>query len=728
MTPKRDNRLSTVMAFAGLLLFCLGGTTSRAADARAVDKTPKLVITKAVWGILPDGPLFDVTGAVVRLVEGDSLSVDADNANFGDPAPGNASKKLRVDYMLNGTAGSQTVDDFDTILIGKAKKPPTKKRPATPAPMLTSDPKTWQRVPKSVAEPIDGVTLGEHGLFRPAMEKHTAYLLADANLDDMVWRFRQIAGVRNPPGQQRGWEKMFPAHAAQFLIGAGNTLRWGDNADLRQRMNDLIDALKACRTTDGLLAAPYGNGEEGYSFMLLAHGLVAAADAGNRDADDVLAAWAKWYRQRVVNLTAKDPRGTFNGQNYFAATALMLAYSAPGGVSEDVLAAYQHVHPEWMALLAERELEGIWKMPLGHPHSAYCYGWLGFLDIYRATGDRRLLDAMLGGWELYCGHWQHPGGTLAICESDIYPPDTLHITPIAHTGETCSMVWWARFNHQLHQLFPSNEKYVAEIEKVIYNVGLANQTGKSIAYHTRLEGGKESPGIDHTCCEVVGSYLYATLPQYIYSIADDGLYVNLYEPSAIAWKKANRMLQFTMNSRFPFHPEISLRLDAEAPVALKVRVRTPVWAAGEMPILVNGKQVAIGVPGSYTELDRIWTGGDTITFTLPMGFRVILYKGADQVPEHKRYSIVYGPILMAAVGPLGAKVPLPDFGKQKNYTHLVRIAHDPGKPQEWLSPKADQPLGFDIEGQTAPCLKPYWQVDSRESFTCFPVIEPGRQK
>ena len=76
--------------------------------------------------------------------------------------------------------------------------------------------------------------VGEHGLFRPAMDRHTAYLLADANLDDMVLRFRQVAGVKSPPGQQRGWEKMFPAHAAQFLIGAGNTLRWAENADLRR--------------------------------------------------------------------------------------------------------------------------------------------------------------------------------------------------------------------------------------------------------------------------------------------------------------------------------------------------------------------------------------------------------------------------------------------------------------------------------------------------------------
>jgi len=729
MTPKTRFFAPSITALICGLLLGLGGSNSHAVDVRATERAPKLVIVKAVWGILPDGPSFDVTEDVAYIVEDDSLSVAAENANFGDPAPGNASKKLKVDYLLHGVAGSITVNEFDKISLGPKTKPIESKGPATQAPMLTSDSTTWQRVPNSVAGPVSGVALDKHGLFHQSLDKHTAYLLADANLDDMVLRFRQVAGVKHPPGQQRGWEKMFPAHAAQFLIGAGNTLRWEENADLRRRMDGLIAALKACRTADGLLAAPYGDGEEGYSFMLLAHGLVAAAAAGNRDANDLLAAWAKWYRLRVEKSTAGNPRSILtSGQNYFAATALMLAGFAPGGRPEDVLAAYKHVHPEWMSLLAQRKLKAIWKMPGGHPHSAYCYGWIGFLDIYRATGDRRLLDAMLGGWELYRSHWQHPGGTLAICEGDRYPPDTLHITPIAHTGETCSMVWWAKFNHKLHQLFPADERYVAEIEKVIYNVGLANQTGKSISYHTHLEGRKDSPGIDHTCCEVVGSYLFATLPEYIYSIADDGLYVNLYESSSITWKKADQTLQLSMSSQFPFHPEVALHFSAAKPVAMKLRVRTPVWATKEMPIAVNGQQLAIGKPGRYVVLDRIWTGGDRVEFLLPMGFRVTPYKGADQVPGHKRYSILYGPVLMAAVGPY-QQVPLPSFCQHENHTFLVRIAHDPAKPQEWLKAKEDlQPLSFAIDGQIAPFLKPYWQVESNENFTCFPVIERKEQR
>jgi hypothetical protein len=93
---------------------------------------------------------------------------------------------------------------------------------------------------------------------------------------------------------------------------------------------------------------------------------------------------------------------------------------------------------------------------------------------------------------------------------------------------------------------------------------------------------------------------------------------------------------------------------------------------------------------------------------------------------------------MAAVAPLDDKnkVALPDFvflddkkkvdensvKQLKKWTYLVRIAHDPALPKEWLTPKPGQPLSFSVAGQAEPNLKPFWRID-QESYTCYPVIE-----
>lgn len=80
------------------------------------DKPSKLVIRKAVYGDLPDGAKTDVTAKVATKVANDSLSIEATNDNFGDPAE-NVGKKLTVDYTFDGKDGSKTVNENETLTI-----------------------------------------------------------------------------------------------------------------------------------------------------------------------------------------------------------------------------------------------------------------------------------------------------------------------------------------------------------------------------------------------------------------------------------------------------------------------------------------------------------------------------------------------------------------------------------------------------------------------------------
>jgi hypothetical protein len=639
-------------------------------------------------------------------------------------------------------------------------------------PWFTSDSNSWKRVPYEAVAPTGGVSVAQDGLFKPVMERSVAYLLADwrSNVDDMLLWPRRVAKIANPPGQIVSWfEGMFPSHAASFLLGAGSTLQWQERPELRSRLNQVIEGLKACRLPDGGLKTPVSNLPCAcFSIHLFAHGIMSAGMAGNKDAWELLSATALQYRQDVAAATAKNPRWGEKAANYYGVSACAVEALSPGGVKADIECALKHTHPRWMKMLADRNPAGIWQPPVSYPHAAATYGFVGYLDLYRLTGDRRLLDAMLGAWELMSGYWQQPGGSFTICEQDVYPPGSLYITPYSHTGEFCAIVWWIKLNQKVHQLFPMQERYVNEIEKCIYNVGLSNQDQcGGVRYHTNLEGSKDWAGQYLSCCESVGPYLYGSLPEYIFTLANDGLFVNLYEPSSITWKLADQSPQLIMTSRFPFRPEVTLRLQNVKPIAMKLRIRAPAWAAKDMPIMVNGKLTAVGKPGSYVVLDRTWGDGDQVEFTLPMDFRVTVYEGADQIPGHKRSSIMYGPIVMAALGPMSAVTPynLPHNFKSPykprqgpNITYLLRIQGDPKNPSEWLTPLADQPLNFSIVGQGEHFLKPYWQVggntraydenemkslhqESRKSerglrrcensqseiaafFTCFPVIEP----
>jgi DUF1680 family protein len=198
------------------------------------------------------------------------------------------------------------------------------------------------------------------------------------------------------------------------------------------------------------------------------------------------------------------------------------------------------------------------------------------------------------------------------------------------------------------------------------------------------------------------------LPEHIYSIAPDGLYMHLYEPSTVRWTQNGRAMALTVQTRFPLANDVAGTVKVSAPTAAKIRIRVPSWASGAMEVSINGKAAGTGKPGTYVVLDRQWTDGDKVSFTLPATLRVTRYRGQDAVAGKTRYSIEYGPILLAAVG-----------------AAHVDLALDKGSAPEsmgdHLEAVAGSPLHFALRGSPDKRLMPYYQI-SDEKFTCYPTI------
>jgi DUF1680 family protein len=204
--------------------------------------------------------------------------------------------------------------------------------------------------------------------------------------------------------------------------------------------------------------------------------------------------------------------------------------------------------------------------------------------------------------------------------------------------------------------------------------------------------------------------MLGSLPEYIYSIAPDGLYVNLFEPSIVTWPAGGQTLELKTTTRFPFHPDVQLRLAAAQPSPAKIRVRVPNWAAQEMPIQINGSLAAGGKPGTYVTLDRTWSEGDTIGFRLPMEFKLTRYAGVDQIAGHERFALEYGPVLLALVGSSDARLVVRDGERHEDLL-------------KQLKPKSGQPLHFTLEGDPTHEYIPYWEVPYKAAFTCYPIVD-----
>jgi DUF1680 family protein len=212
----------------------------------------------------------------------------------------------------------------------------------------------------------------------------------------------------------------------------------------------------------------------------------------------------------------------------------------------------------------------------------------------------------------------------------------------------------------------------------------------------------------NTCCEGQGTRIYGSLPEYIYSTAPDGIYVDLFAASEIKYTVRDRNISLKMDTKFPYDPDVEIRVGNESPLENVVRIRIPSWAASEMPVKVNGIETGRGKPGTYFEIERKWENGDVISFTLPMDFRVTKYTGAEQGFEDNHYAVEYGPILMGMVGVKGKKK---DIG----------VKATPEKIKSLLRPVPGKPLHFSIEGTSEFEYWPYFEIQD-EPFSCFPAF------
>ena len=560
-------------------------------------------------------------------------------------------------------------------------------------------------------------------LFRS--DNNIGYLLSSFSVDEMLRPFRERAGkpigtdLRKPRGF---WDLDLPGSSAgRFLMGAGNTLRWQEHAELRRWMNEIVDGIAECRQPNGyIMAYPeesiFHSERAGYTRAWVTHGLIEACYAGNTKAFDLLRGYYDWFDK--CPYLPKLMRGTSQGVQGMIANTRM--YFTPVGQPLD-LQVIQRYYQEnyWLEGLAQRDEEMVWQYPYDRPHNYLITDFEAYLDLYRATGDKRYLNAVLGAWQLYHDNWEHVGGSIAITEFGEFPPKSYRLKEqflFCETGELCGSSFWAFLNQRLHLLDPAQEKYVAEIEKAIYNVGIANQVDtRGLMYHARLVGLKGDMMVsicDNSCCEGQGTRFLGAIPEFLYSIVpegpDAGLFVDMFAPSSIRWSQAGQELQLTTKTSFPETPEVELTFSLAQPQRSTIRVRTPSWAAAEMPVHVNGQLAASGKPGSYVVLDRTWRSGDTISFTLPVAFRLTRYTGMDKIEGHERYALEYGPILMAIEDSEDARL----LARGTNAEDFLKQ----------LTPSFGRPLHFEIAGNQQHHYAPYFAIKN-DPFTCYPVID-----
>ena len=456
-------------------------------------------------------------------------------------------------------------------------------------------------------------------------------------------------------------------HVGKFLHAA--TLAWANtgDADLKTKLDRVVGRLLKTQEEDGYLGT-YAPDHRWTSWDVWIHkydllGLLTYyqythelpdTDPAHKLSDDALTAC-----RRIGDLLIKT-FGTGPGQRDINKSGEHVGM-APDSVLEPIVLLYRATNdpryltfaryivsnydaPGGPAILASLEKYNSVRKVANAKAYEMTSNFNGLLELYRATGDKRLMADMLIAWSDIVMNRLYPTGSASsheLYQDDFHFPNTAS----GNICETCVTVTWEQMNVQLLRL-TGDARFADEIERSAYNhlLGAQKPNGDDWAYYTPLEGRKPYDSAT-TCCHSSGPRGIALLPEVAAMISEDnGVVLNLYNTGSYSAPLKSGKVTIEEQTNYPLDGKISLTVTPERNGArFPLRLRIPAWST-EAEVVVNGKPAQIEcAPGSYALLSRRWNQGDTVTVDLKIPVRLAF---GDHENDGKA-ALLYGPLVLA---------------------------------------------------------------------------------
>ncbi len=594
-------------------------------------------------------------------------------------------------------------------------------------------PSVFTQTPRLKTFPLSDVRL-LNGPFKRAQQTDLKYILA-LDPDKLLAPYMREAGI-SPAGKTYGnWEGTgLDGHiGGHYLSALANMYASTGDKELFRRLNYMVDRIAECQEKNG---NGYVGGVPGGKVMWqdVAQGKINAGSfslnnkwvpwynihklfagladvyliAGNPKAKSVLVKLSDW----AINLTA----GLTDQQ------VQRMLRSEHGGMNEvfaDVAAITGD--PRYLQLARRFSHQNILDPLLQQKDSltglhanTQIPKVIGYMRVAEVAGQEDWANAARFFWNTVVENRTVSIGGNSVREH-FHPADNFISMMESKEGpETCNSYNMLKLTKHLFLANPS-VKYMDYYERTLYNHILSSQhPDGGFVYFTPMRPRHyrvySQPQQGFWCCVGSGLENHGKYGELIYSHNDKDLFVNLYIPSRLNWKKKGIML--IQNTRFPESETASMSLTMKRASRFAINFRYPAWVKpGQLKILVNNKPVpASNPPSTYVSINRTWQPGDRVTIKLPMETKAeYLPDGSDWV------SFVHGPVVLAAATDTTDLV-----GLRADSSRMGHIANGP------LYPLEEAPFIVTAKEDFNPALKP---VPGKPlTFSASNLIYPDRFK
>jgi DUF1680 family protein len=304
------------------------------------------------------------------------------------------------------------------------------------------------------------------------------------------------------------------------------------------------------------------------------------------------------------------------------------------------------------------------------------YLFAGVADVYAETGDKTLMTTLDKMWDDVVNRKMYiTGGCGALydgvsVDGTSYKPDTVQkihqaygrdyqLPNFSAHNETCANIGNVLWNWRMF-LLTGESKYTDIVELALYNSVLSGVSmdgtkffytnplavSKDYPYHLRWEGGRAPYISKSNCCPPNIVRTIAEVNNYMYSLSDDGLYINMYGGSTLSTKlKDESTIKIEQTTDYPWNGKVLFTLKEVPSKKTILFFRIPGWCK-KYQIKVNGKMPYnyIDRKNGYVGLKENWDAGDKIELVMDMPAALI--ESNPLVEETKnQVAVKRGPIV-----------------------------------------------------------------------------------
>jgi DUF1680 family protein len=311
---------------------------------------------------------------------------------------------------------------------------------------------------------------------------------------------------------------------------------------------------------------------------------------------------------------------------------------------------------------------------VGHAARAN-YLYAGVADLYAETGDGSLIRALKLIWDDAVQKKMYITGACGALYDGVSPDGTSYnpveiqqvhqaygrdyqLPNITAHNESCANIGNIMWNWRM-LLITGESRYADVMELTMYNSLLSGVSldGKSyfytnplcvtddLTYTLRWSKQREEYISYSNCCPPNTIRTIAVIHNYVYSISDKGLYINLYGGNILSVSlKDGSKLKLKQVTSYPWDGNVRISFEQVPEKEFSVFLRIPEWS-DTAEILINGiKSDLSAIPGEYCEIRRKWTDGDNVALIIPMPVKLI---EAHPLVEETRNQVVVkrGPVV-----------------------------------------------------------------------------------